>query len=436
MFVHRPRSAKLAKYLQTLDSFAVRSFAQAAGRVALFEGRMCSRDLCHVAQRVVDVSAMRVTVSRASALLAVCLFALFSVGCDSESDSASTGEEQGGWRSLPQARIAERGGLGGFAPFRVGGDVVLITAGGFDADHVEALAFDLRPKRWRRLPDGPITWRSDYSAVKAARRVIVWGGAPGPLGPQGAIYRHGARIWRVIPDSPLQDRSGHSAVWTGEEMIVWGGESGYECGGRTSRGGAAYSPKMRRWRRITPAPINGRLGHIAIWTGEEMIVWGGIAQRDGACDPKGVLADGASYDPELDQWESIPEAPIQSGEEPEAFWTGEEMLVWSGAKVAIYRPRTNEWRQAADSPLRRRIDEAIEWNRRELLIWGGDRHQRGQVFTDGAAYSPSSDAWRRLPEAPLERPLAAIWTDDAFFVFAPGCCKPRYELPDGAKYVP
>lgn len=57
-------------------------------------------------------------------------------------------------------------------------------------------------------------------------------------------------------------------------MIVWGGSDGttrWNDGGR-------YDPVADRWTSVTTvnAPV-ARDRHTAIWTGLEMIVWGGTA---------------------------------------------------------------------------------------------------------------------------------------------------------------
>ena len=82
-------------------------------------------------------------------------------------------------------------------------------------------------------------------------------------------------------------RSLHSAVWTGTEMIVWGGFDG----ANNKSDGAAYAPATNTWRTIATAgaPI-GRSNHTAVWTGSSMIVWGGY---DGASQ----LGSGGRYTP-------------------------------------------------------------------------------------------------------------------------------------------
>src|SRR4029077_15820116 len=78
-------------------------------------------------------------------------------------------------------------------------------------------------------------------------------------------------------------RAAHSAVFTRidvtDQMIVWGGQdSGIlpfaNTGGRWKR-----SPN--KWTATTTAgDPSGREGQPALWTGHEMIVWGGDAGTD------------------------------------------------------------------------------------------------------------------------------------------------------------
>ncbi len=75
----------------------------------------------------------------------------------------------------------------------------------------------------------------------------------------------------TIANAPLA-RYRHRAVWTGSEMIIWGG-----VGADFFNTGVRYNPDTDSWipTSTTNAP-SGRGDHTAVWTGSEMIVWGGI----------------------------------------------------------------------------------------------------------------------------------------------------------------
>jgi hypothetical protein len=63
-------------------------------------------------------------------------------------------------------------------------------------------------------------------------------------------------------------------VWTGSEMIVWGGLANTFTFANT---GGRYKPSTDSWATTTTigAPAV-RFNHTAVWTGGEMIVWGGF----------------------------------------------------------------------------------------------------------------------------------------------------------------
>jgi hypothetical protein len=84
----------------------------------------------------------------------------------------------------------------------------------------------------------------------------------------------GPNSWTVtnIANAPSA-RYNHTAVWTGAEMIVWGGNGSPQLpntGGRYNLGADSWTPTS-----TTNAP-SGREYHTMVWTGGEMIVWGGI----------------------------------------------------------------------------------------------------------------------------------------------------------------
>ncbi|OYW69819.1 MAG: hypothetical protein B7Z21_00615, partial [Verrucomicrobiales bacterium 32-60-5] len=111
-------------------------------------------------------------------------------------------------------------------------------------------------------------------------------------------------------------RAYHCAVWSGTELILWGGKNG---SGVLNTGGR-YNPTTNSWIAIstTNAPV-ARYKQRAVWTGTEMIVWGG---NDGVSIHYNT---GGRYNPTTDTWTATatlnaPSARTQNT----AVWTGTE----------------------------------------------------------------------------------------------------------------
>ena len=120
-------------------------------------------------------------------------------------------------------------------------------------------------------------------------------------------------------DDVPEPRSGPSSVWTGTVLIVWGGLE--------RNTGARYDPAIDTW---TPTSTFGaptpRVGASAVWTGTEMIVWGGKE-----FDDYPYLDSGGRYDPASDLWLPISRvAGARARIGHTAVWTGTEMIVWGG----------------------------------------------------------------------------------------------------------
>jgi hypothetical protein len=123
--------------------------------------------------------------------------------------------------------------------------------------------------------------------------MIVWGGEALPSGffDTGGRYNPGTNSWTATSttNAPTARRF-HTAVWTGSEMIVWGG---YDGSIYVNTGGK-YNPGTDSWTATstTNAPTV-RGFHTAVWTSSEMIVWGGFNSTPP--DPTGRLDTGGRY---------------------------------------------------------------------------------------------------------------------------------------------
>ncbi len=293
-----------------------------------------------------------------------------------------------------------------------------------------------------------------HSAVWSGREIIVWGGK------QAGGFRNDPLIntWRGMSadGGPVKG----AAVWADGEMIVWDGEA---------RSGARYDPVSDLWRPMStlnaPSP---RMDYPLVWTGTEMIVWGGYYH------PPGPLNSGARYDPTADKWTPIANRDLPTARRfHKAYWTGREVLIWGGsaAEPVLYDPASDRWRPvrmagglASENargiwtgeelvvwdlvsgwfPVAARYDFAsnswtaispgyaellkdyipLAWTGEEIILWSAN--------LGAAAFKPQSEQWRTIPrlnslEAAAD--FSAIWTGNQMVLWSGGSAR-------GARYHP
>jgi hypothetical protein len=223
--------------------------------------------------------------------------------------------------------------------------------------------------------------------------MIVWGGQTAAgFTNTGALYNPaGSGAWAStnLTGAPSA-RYRHSAIWTGapqNRMIVWGGESpAYEATG------AVYDPSPSgggSWTavQVTGAPP-GRSFHAAVWTGTQMIVWGG------ASSSSGTEATGGRYTLASNSWAltsttNVPSARhFDSTHENAAVWTGSRMIVWGGypstGTGGIYNPATDVWESSTteSSPTPRYAHTCV-WTGTRLVVFGGYLNSFNYTNTGG-----------------------------------------------------
>src|SRR5581483_4869487 len=226
--------------------------------------------------------------------------------------------------------------------------------------------------------------------------------------------------WTWRPTGPLPGRQGNVAVWTGREIVYWGGDRP----GRPAQG-AAYDPATGAWRRLSRSPLANRTGAAAVWTGREVVVYGGV-------NGGGPRNDGAAYDPVSDQWRAIAPGPLSARVPLVWAWTGTELLVVARAvgfsdgvlNAAAYDPAQDVWRMLPALPLQlaerpappTQINNgASVWTGSELIVYGrfiDPRPAPGGIDdrARGAALDPATGQWQVLPVAPLSgQALALAW---------------------------
>jgi N-acetylneuraminic acid mutarotase len=255
--------------------------------------------------------------------------------------------------------------------------------------------------------------------------MIVWGGndrtalsnAGSDLS-DGGIYRPADDRWIAI-EGPTHSRNFATAVWTGEEILVWGGTSSSVPQSSTLAlsGGYRLNPRTGRIRSVSavnaPTP---RGGACTVWTGAQLLVWGGYEATVDSRDRQRA-GTGSRYDPSRDQWSSINTdgAPSIRGQ-ASAVWTGTEMIVWGGGSLnggtgifntgGRYSPANNQWRPMSAIlgvlPLSPRMGHCAVWTGREMIVWGGG--------TNALRYLPEVDAWSAISLKDAPSPTIASYS--------------------------
>jgi N-acetylneuraminic acid mutarotase len=132
--------------------------------------------------------------------------------------------------------------------------------------------------------------------------------------------------WMAITANVPLGRENHTAVWTGSEMIIWGG---FGQRGQLNTG-ARYNPATDSWlaTSITNVPTP-RDYHTAVWTGTEMIIWGGLYNNE-------FLNTGGRYNPNTDSWTATSLVNAPSGRSAHTVvWIGGEMIIWGGVGQGV-----------------------------------------------------------------------------------------------------
>ena len=217
--------------------------------------------------------------------------------------------------------------------------------------------------------------------------------------------------WTKLPRPP-EVREGAAFLWTGTEFIAWGGcAPTFSDACDPTADGFAFDPVNRSWERIPKAPLAATLAD-AIWTGEEAIFLHPVNERLG----------GQAYDPRSGEWREITIAPIGIRDGSIEVWTGSELIVWGGGEPgdpasrrgAAYDPSTDTWRPIPQAPLGLNLASGM-WTGRELLVFGSLLDSRNIAATRtsvGAAYDPDADSWRELPPSRLSpQATSAVWLD-------------------------
>jgi N-acetylneuraminic acid mutarotase len=253
-----------------------------------------------------------------------------------------------------------------------------------------------KPSWWTQKAS---TWDGDprQSIVWTGDKAIIWGGIDTNNLPLGGSFNPETLSWSKINNSSEyapKRIAGHSAIWTGDKMVVWGGYQGISDSSRTiTNEGGIYDPKDDSW---TPTAIENapaaRAGHQAIWTGAKMVIisGGGVSSRTD------LKSTGGQYDFETQSWTNYTSELMVERVGHKAIWNGEEILVVGGrsnrlktyfGEVYAYNPVTQRWRILSSSTTPNgRYNASIVWTGSSAVVWGGQSDDQKSEKSGGIYY--------------------------------------------------
>jgi hypothetical protein len=255
--------------------------------------------------------------------------------------------------------------------------------------------------------------RGGFLTVWTGTDMVIWGGGDlhGNLLDTGFLYNPATSSWGPMSVINAPDPNGlQAAVWTGTEVIIWGGS-----------GGARYNPGTDTWAPMNSAnmpPQSLFSSPSAVWTGTEMLAWGAQELQEPGLPLSPV---GGRYDPQTDIW-----APISTLSAPPGtggaslVWTGTEMIAWGGnegeAVGAAYDPNTDTWapisRIGAPLALGGFPVQVTAWTGQEMVVWGNPS------VLGGGRYDPLTDTWTSISTTAAPQPgsFLGVWTGSQMIV--------------------
>lgn len=282
-----------------------------------------------------------------------------------------------------------------------------------------------------------------FANLALSSQFFVWGGSEssGKYSNNGSIYDPSQDSWTPLPTTgALSDRAGMFSATIGGKAFLWGGKKNNSRFGD----GVLYDPGQNKWLPVASNGAPSARGLVSAGTastGSEVLIWGGEAYPS-------YPTQGALYNPITDSWRPMSSQGVPEGRDSfVAIWTGEEVIIWGGYNEtidvyppagAMYNPVADTWTPISTSgaPEGRRSVGAV-WTGSRMLVWGGTS-KTTEALGDGFAYDPKTDTWSELPALDAPSPRYApnvVWTGKGMAVWN-GSSSTNQPVADGAVFYP
>lgn len=221
--------------------------------------------------------------------------------------------------------------------------------------------------------------------------------------------------WERVTNPGLTPRIGGAAVWTGKEVLIWGGatstQSNQPDAGTTLTYAEAWDPATGTIRKLPfPPEVTPTRYASLVWTGTYALIWGGGTGIGPAYGSR-PIERGYKWDPGANTYEVLPteNGPGPSRHHP-AAWTGSEMLIYgsnpdvNGLAAAVIKFR-------AYNPVTGKWRDlpADKYTGYNNGIWTGDQLLMPEL---GLAYSPATNTYTQRSKTNWFNSILAtyVWT--------------------------
>ena len=269
---------------------------------------------------------------------------------------------------------------------------------------------------WTRLPDPPLSARTDANIVGVGDDVIVFGGTDFLCGPgddcdfgdsvaytDGAAFDRSLNEWRPIADLPVATTLADTAV-LGDQVFALTRDLG-----AVHRELMAYDVSDDAWVQIDLPDDTALLGWNSVVATDDTIV---LYRHT---DEVGPAPDWV-FDPAEQSWSELPDDPLGPAFDRSMVWNGETLFLFSKALVespggadgpSYTRAARYEDGAWTALPTADTIGTAPALVDRHRLIApvlgcadGGEVNNFGRCIPYGAVFDTTANEWGELPNAP------------------------------------
>jgi hypothetical protein len=204
---------------------------------------------------------------------------------------------------------------------------------GTGADHglASGAAYDPVANTWRTIPDAP------DEAIPVELQAVWTGSEMVVLLPDAVAYNPTTNAWRAFAhvdvSSGILPNGLHAVVDPAGNILMF------------DRGPHLYDRAMSTWLPMPSAPVVSSVGGFdplnAVMTDHEIVAWGPYEPGGGKADDS--LTTGEAFDLGTKKWRTFPVPTDAARGFPVSVWTGSEVVEWGGLGAPDLHAENNGW---------------------------------------------------------------------------------------------